>query len=114
MESNVTCSQALVDRHLLTGTHTAGIAVGRNVGVAKEANIVAVRVLDCSGSGVVSDVISGANFGRPHHLPTSPTPSAYSIFRYAPHEGRELHLFVNTRRAGLGGCARGAACSGDS
>ena len=29
------------------GTHVASIAVGRNVGVAKEANVVAVRVLDC-------------------------------------------------------------------
>jgi len=29
------------------GTHVASIAVGKNVGVAKEANVVAVRVLDC-------------------------------------------------------------------
>jgi hypothetical protein len=29
------------------GTHVASIAVGRNVGIAKEANVVAVRVLDC-------------------------------------------------------------------
>lgn len=29
------------------GTHVAATAVGRNVGVAKEANVVAVRVLDC-------------------------------------------------------------------
>lgn len=33
--------------------------MGRNVGVAKEANIVAVGVLDCTGSGVVSAVVSG-------------------------------------------------------
>ena len=33
------------------GTHVASTAVGRTVGVAKEAKIVAVRVLDCSGSG---------------------------------------------------------------
>ena len=34
--------------------------MGRNVGVAKEAALVAVRVLDCQGSGVVSDVMAGA------------------------------------------------------
>ncbi len=33
------------------GTHVASTAVGRTVGVAKEARIVAVRVLDCAGSG---------------------------------------------------------------
>lgn len=33
------------------GTHVASTAAGRTVGVAKEAKIVAVRVLDCSGSG---------------------------------------------------------------
>ena len=35
------------------GTHVASIAVGRNGGVAKEANVVAVRVLDCQ----VGDVL---------------------------------------------------------
>ena len=29
------------------GTTVGGIALGRNVGVAKEASLVAVRVLDC-------------------------------------------------------------------
>ena len=37
-----------------------GSPMGRNVGVAKEAALVAVRVLDCQGSGVVSDVMAGA------------------------------------------------------
>lgn len=32
------------------GTHVASTAVGRNVGVAKEAHVVAVRVLDCEAS----------------------------------------------------------------
>jgi subtilisin family serine protease len=42
------------------GTHVAGTAAGRSVGMAKEAAVVAVRVLDCSGSGRISDVIAGA------------------------------------------------------
>lgn len=35
------------------GTHIGSTAVGRVVGVAKEASLVAVRVLDCTGSGQV-------------------------------------------------------------
>ena len=35
------------------GTHIASTAVGRVVGVAKEASLVAVRVLDCEGAGQV-------------------------------------------------------------
>ena len=34
--------------------------VGRAVGVAKEAAVVAVRVLDCDGAGTVSSVVAGA------------------------------------------------------
>ncbi|MEM9774207.1 MAG: S8 family peptidase [Chloroflexota bacterium] len=41
------------------GTHVAGTAAGSTYGVAKNANIFAVRVLDCSGSGSTSEVIAG-------------------------------------------------------
>jgi hypothetical protein len=35
-------------------------AAGRSVGVAKEAHVVAVRVLDCDGAGTISNVVAGA------------------------------------------------------
>lgn len=41
------------------GTHVASTAVGRTVGVAKEAAVVAVRVLGCGGAGTVSSVVAG-------------------------------------------------------
>jgi subtilisin family serine protease len=44
------------------GTHVAGILGGRTFGVAKEAKIVSVRVLDCSGSGSTSSVVAGINW----------------------------------------------------
>ncbi|TFK21512.1 subtilisin-like protein [Coprinopsis marcescibilis] len=44
------------------GTHCAGIAAGTNVGVAKRANVVAVKVLSDSGSSSVSTLISGINW----------------------------------------------------
>ena len=49
------------------GTHVAGTAVGRTTGVAKNADVVGVRVLDCSGSGSVSDVIAGLDWVAQNH-----------------------------------------------
>jgi len=42
------------------GTHVASVAAGRTVGVAKEAKVVAVKVLDCDGIGTISTIIAGA------------------------------------------------------
>ena len=52
------------------GTHVASTAVGRAVGVASGARVVALRVLDCDGSGAISDVVAAldwvaANAARP-------------------------------------------------
>lgn len=44
------------------GTHVAATAAGANYGVASNASIVPVRVLDCVGGGTLSTVISGLNW----------------------------------------------------
>lgn len=44
------------------GTHVAGTAVSSQFGVAKGANVVAVKVLGDDGTGQNSDIISGLNF----------------------------------------------------
>jgi subtilisin family serine protease len=44
------------------GTHVAANIAGSTFGVAKSANIIPVRVLDCSGSGTYSTVISGLDW----------------------------------------------------
>ncbi len=44
------------------GTHVAGTAAGSSHGVAKNARIRAVRVLNCQGSGSFAQVISGVDF----------------------------------------------------
>jgi subtilisin family serine protease len=44
------------------GTHVAGTIGGKTFGVAKDVDIVAVRVLDCNGSGYVSQVVNGINW----------------------------------------------------
>jgi subtilisin family serine protease len=44
------------------GTHVAGTVAGRVYGVAKNALIVAVKVLNCAGSGTLTGVINGLNW----------------------------------------------------
>ena len=44
------------------GTHVAGTVGGVTFGVAKSTTLVAVRVLDCGGSGALSNVIAGVNW----------------------------------------------------
>ncbi len=44
------------------GTHVSGTVGGSTYGVAKGVSLVAVRVLDCSGSGTNSGVIAGVNW----------------------------------------------------
>ncbi|KAK6334583.1 subtilisin-like serine protease [Orbilia javanica] len=44
------------------GTHCAGTIAGNTYGVAKKANVVAVKVLSAGGSGTTSGVIAGMNW----------------------------------------------------
>ncbi|GGP79196.1 S8 family peptidase [Saccharothrix coeruleofusca] len=44
------------------GTHVAGTIGGAEYGVAKGVKLVAVRVLDCNGSGTLADVVSGVDW----------------------------------------------------
>jgi subtilisin family serine protease len=49
------------------GTHVAGTVGGTNYGVAKNVNLIAVRVLDANGSGSTSGVIDGINWAISRH-----------------------------------------------
>jgi subtilisin family serine protease len=44
------------------GTHCAGTAAGSTYGIAKRANLVAVKVLSASGGGTWADVIAGVDY----------------------------------------------------
>lgn len=50
------------------GTHVAGTVGGSTYGVAKNALLRGVRVLDCSGSGSTSGVIAGVDWVRQNHI----------------------------------------------
>ena len=49
------------------GTHVAGLAAGSTVGVATQARLISVRVLDCKGDGEVADVVNALQWVRAHH-----------------------------------------------
>ncbi|MDO5534669.1 MAG: S8 family serine peptidase [Propionibacteriaceae bacterium] len=50
------------------GTHVAGTLGGRSVGVAKEVDVVAIRVLDCDGEGPMSATISAIDWAIKDNL----------------------------------------------
>ncbi len=53
------------------GTHVSGTVGGSTVGVAKNVNLVAVRVLSNSGSGSTSGVIAGIDWVKNNHTASS-------------------------------------------
>ncbi len=50
------------------GTHCSGTVAGKKYGVAKKANIKAVKVLRSNGSGSMSDVVKGVEYAAESHL----------------------------------------------
>jgi len=50
------------------GTHVAGTVGGSTYGVAKNVHLVAVRVLDCNGSGTTAGVIAGVDWVTSNHV----------------------------------------------
>ena len=61
------------------GTHVAGTVAGSTYGVAKDASIVPVRVLSCSGSGSTSGVIAGIDWMVGHHAAGVPAVGNLSL-----------------------------------
>jgi cerevisin len=67
------------------GTHCAGIAASRAFGVAKNASIIAIKVMDDQGTGQTSDIISGISFAVRTALAKQPRrPSVISISIISP------------------------------
>jgi subtilisin family serine protease len=61
------------------GTHVAGTVGGSTYGVAKGVSLVAVRVLNCSGSGTWSGVIAGINYVTAQHATGAPAVANMSL-----------------------------------
>lgn len=61
------------------GTHVAGTIGGATYGVAKGVALVAVRVLDCTGSGLWSGVVAGIDFVTADHQAGNPAVANMSL-----------------------------------
>ena len=61
------------------GTHVAGTVGGSVHGVAKQVALVAVRVLDCNGSGTTSGVIAGVDWVTGDHQAGQPAVANMSL-----------------------------------
>jgi subtilisin family serine protease len=61
------------------GTHVAGTIAAATYGVAPEASVIPVRVLDCSGSGSLSDVLLGLEWVTAHHKAGEPAVANLSL-----------------------------------
>jgi subtilisin family serine protease len=61
------------------GTHVSGTVGGSTYGIAKQVSLVAVRVLDCSGSGATSGVIAGINWVTTDHAAGQPAVANMSL-----------------------------------
>lgn len=61
------------------GTHVSGTVGGSTYGVAKNVMLVAVRVLDSSGSGTNTGVIAGVDFVTSDHQPGQPAVANMSL-----------------------------------
>jgi subtilisin family serine protease len=61
------------------GTHVGGTIGGSTYGVAKQVSLVAVRVLDCNGSGATSGVIAGVDWVTADHQPGQPAVANMSL-----------------------------------
>jgi subtilisin family serine protease len=61
------------------GTHVAGTLGGATHGVAKAVNLVAVRVLDCNGTGTIAGVVSGVDYVTGDHATGQPAVANMSL-----------------------------------
>jgi subtilisin family serine protease len=61
------------------GTHVAGTVAGSTYGVAPQATVVPIRVLDCSGSGSTAGVIAGIDWMIAHHTAGTPAVANLSL-----------------------------------
>src|SRR5687768_5079746 len=61
------------------GTHVAGTVGGSTYGVAKSVTLVAVRVLNCGGSGSTSGVIAGVDWVTGNHQAGQPASANMSL-----------------------------------
>jgi aqualysin 1 len=61
------------------GTHVAGTALGTEFGVAKNANLIVVRVFDCSGSTTITSIVRAIDWIISDHRSSTPAVANLSL-----------------------------------
>jgi len=61
------------------GTHVAGTVAGSTYGLATQATIIPVRVLDCNGSGSTAGIVAGIDWIIQHHVAGTPAVANMSL-----------------------------------
>ncbi|CAN2227878.1 Proteinase K-like catalytic domain [Candidatus Nanopelagicaceae bacterium] len=61
------------------GTHVAAIAAGTTYGVAKMANLIPVRIMNCLGEGTLSGLLSAVTLINSIHISTTPAVANLSL-----------------------------------
>jgi len=85
------------------GTHVAGIAAGSTYGVAKYADLISVRVINCAGTGTASQAIAGVDYvtGQKNASPSTPMVANMSV-HYGPPVVQSLNDAVtNSMNSGV-------------
>lgn len=82
------------------GTHVSGIIASQTFGVAKDANLIVLKVLDESGQGTLALVISALEFAVNHHRQSN-KPSVVNISLGAPYCALINRVVDAVARAGL-------------
>lgn len=82
------------------GTHVSGIIASNTFGVAKDAKLVVLKVLDETGSGTLTLVISALEFAVNHHR-QSKYPSVINLSLGAPYSALINRVVDAVVRAGL-------------
>ena len=82
------------------GTHVAGTVGGNTTGIAKKVTLIAVRVLDCSGSGSYSAVIAGVDWVTNDHN-TLRTPAVANMSLGGPVSSSLNQAVTNSISAGV-------------
>jgi len=97
------------------GTHCAGTAAGATWGIAKKANLIAVKVLGAGGSGATSGVIAGINWVTQQHVAGN-HPSVASMSLGSSTDGGKNAAIAASSRQGVvysvaAGNSRANACN---
>ncbi|MDO5534838.1 MAG: S8 family serine peptidase [Propionibacteriaceae bacterium] len=102
------------------GTHVTGTVAASAYGVAKEATIIPVKVLNCDNSGTTEGVLAGMDWVMAHHQPGTPAVANMSLSSLgnkvtdaaaARMVADDITLVVAASNEGLPACTRSPAAA---